>query len=119
MTGINYDDRHTCVPIRSWNFEETNSSSKPAFSASTRNLVCLKELSHRGSNFNDVGLERKMSCVKELNLRVRQVPSKRFRPGGNEEGVVLAPDREQRRLRLPKVFLEFRVELYVRRIVQK
>src|SRR2546429_190430 len=35
---------------------ETRSSRKPAFSAAARNAVCLKELFHRGGNFNDVRL---------------------------------------------------------------
>src|SRR5580692_5703575 len=60
-----------------------------------------------------------MSGVKELNLCSGDVFAKSFRSLGNEEGIVLAPDGKQRRFRSAKIFLEFRIELYVRRIVQK
>src|SRR6266403_978182 len=60
-----------------------------------------------------------MPGVKELNLRPGYVLPKSFRSRGNEEGIVLAPDREQRWFGLTKIFLEFWVESYVRRIIQK
>src|SRR5215468_4911967 len=60
-----------------------------------------------------------MPGIEKLNLRIRYVPSKSFRSRRNKERVVLAPDRKQRWFGLAKVFLEFRVELHVRRIVQK
>ena len=67
----------------------------------------------------DVGLDRKMSGVEELHLRVGQVLSKGLCSRRNEERIVLAPDRKQRRFRLTEIFLEFRIKLYVRRIIQK
>ena len=79
----------------------------------------VEELFHRCRNLDDVGLDRKMTGIKELNLRARYVLSKGFCSRGNEERIVLAPDREQRRFRLTKIFLEFRIKLYVRRIIQK
>src|SRR5262245_41659656 len=60
-----------------------------------------------------------MTCIEESDLGVRQIFSKRLSSRGNEEGIILAPDRQQWRLRLAKIFLEFRVELYVRCVVKK
>src|SRR5580704_208825 len=60
-----------------------------------------------------------MSRVKELNLCCGYVLPKRFGSHWNEERIVLAPDRKQGRFRFAKIFLEFRIELHVRRVVQK
>src|SRR5262250_3022856 len=60
-----------------------------------------------------------MSRIEELNLRAGYVFPKCFCSGGNEERVVLTPDRQQRWFRLTEIFLEFRIALYVRGIVEK
>src|SRR5580704_13496665 len=81
--------------------------------------VRCKKLSHRRSNLHHVRLQSKMPCVEHLHLCAGNVLAKRFRPSGNEERIVLAPNREQRRFRLAKIFLKCRVELDVGRVVQK
>src|SRR5580700_12315245 len=78
-----------------------------------------EEVFHRGGDFYHVCLNRKVSGIEELHLRVRQVLLKGLGSGGNEERIVFAPDREQRRCGPAKIFLEFRIKLYVRRIIQK
>src|SRR5215472_8477793 len=104
---------------RRWSSDERNSSCSCIFSALAPDAVRFEEVLHGGSNFYSVCLCRKMAGVKELNLRTRQVFPKSFGSCGNEERIILAPDREQRRLRLAEILLEFRIELYVRGIIQK
>src|ERR1700683_1776848 len=60
-----------------------------------------------------------MAGIEELNFRARYVLPERFRSGGNEKRIVLAPDGEQRGLRFAEIFLEFRIQLHVRCIIQK
>src|SRR5215467_5419016 len=81
--------------------------------------VCLEKVLHGGGNFNDMCFEREMSGIEELNLRVRYVFPKCFCSRRNEERIVLAPDRQQRRFRLAEIFLKFRIQLHVRRVIQK
>jgi hypothetical protein len=64
------------------------------------NSVRLKEPSHRCSKLHDVRLQSKMPCVKHLHLGIGNVFSERFRPCGNEERIVFAPNCQQRRLHL-------------------
>src|SRR5580693_7426642 len=82
-------------------------------------LFCDEEVFHCRSNFDDMRLGGKMSCVKELNPGVRQVLAKRLCSRGDEEGIVLAPDRKQGRPRFAEIFLELRIELHVRCIIEK
>src|SRR5258708_634384 len=106
-------------PKRLWNSAETNSSCNRTFSAVAAGSVRFKEVPHGGSNFDDVCFQREMPGIEKLNLRARYVFPIRFGPCRNEKRIVLAPDRKQRGLRLAEIFLEFRIELYVRRIVQE
>src|ERR1700742_3482031 len=46
----------------------------------------------------DMLFEGEVSRVKKVDFRVRNVSFESFRAGGNEEGVVLAPHRQHRRL---------------------
>src|SRR5262249_47955732 len=62
---------------------------------------------------------REMSGVQELNLRAWYVLAESFSSRWNKKGIVFAPNRKQRWFRLAEIFLEFRIELYVRRIVQE
>src|SRR5580658_2621433 len=82
-------------------------------------LQGLEELFHRCCNFDDVSLDCKMPGIEKLHLRVRQVFFKSLCSGRNEEGIVLSPDRKQRRFRFTEIILEFRIKLYVRGIIQK
>src|SRR5262249_2842107 len=76
-----------------------------------------KELPDGEGDFLEVRFQRKMSRVQQLNNRLGVISPKSLRPCGEEIGIVLAPDRQQRRLRRPKVFLEARVKLHVVRVV--
>src|SRR5215469_10538194 len=60
-----------------------------------------------------------MPSIEELNLGTRYIFPKRIRSWGNEERIVLAPDRKQRRFRFTEIFLKFRIQPHVRRIIQK
>ena len=83
------------------------------FSAPEPDAIRFEELLHSGSNFYDVCLCRKMSGIKELNLRVRYVFPKSLGSCGNEKRIILAPDRKQRRLRFSEIFLKFRIKLHI------
>jgi len=50
-----------------------------------------------GGNFRDMGFQREMAGVEELHLGVRIVAPERLGSRRQEERVVPAPDREQRR----------------------
>ena len=71
------------------------------------------------SNFDDVSLKGKMPGVKELDASVRYVLSISLCASGNEERIILAPDREKRRLGFPKVILKRWIEFHVRGVIEK
>jgi hypothetical protein len=66
-----------------------------------------------------VGLQGEVAGVEEADLGVGQVALEGFGPGGQEERVVLVPDREQRRPAGAEVLLERRVERHVARVVEE
>lgn len=84
-----------------------------------RLLRAGKKIFHGSGNFRDVCFESEMSGIEELDSRVGQIFAKCLCSGGNEKWIVLAPDRQQRGLRFPEIFLELWIELYVRRVVEK
>src|SRR5215510_14536660 len=86
---------------------------------STLNARRCEEVFHRRGNFHDVCLDCEMTCIEELDLCVRQVFSKRLGSRRNKERIILAPDRKQWRLRLTKIFLKFRIERYIRCVIEK
>ncbi len=99
-----------------------------AFSSAHRSLpafavrlysVRIKEFLHRRSNLHDVRLQSKMPGIEHLDLRSGNVPAECFRPCGNEERIVFAPNCKQGRLRFTEIFLKCRVERDVRGIIQK
>src|SRR5271170_4193929 len=79
----------------------------------------LKEFFDGGGDFHAVRLDREVACIQELNLRIRQIFSKRLSSGENEEWIILAPDRQQRRFRSPKIVLKLRIKLHIRCVVQE
>src|ERR1700722_6157897 len=86
----NQHDPSAHAPERWWSSLERRSSLGPAFSASAPDAICFEEVFHCGCDFYDMCLYRKMSGIKELNLRVRQVFPERLRSRGNEKGIALA-----------------------------
>src|SRR5215510_10027520 len=86
---------------------------------STLNARRGEEVFHRRGNFHDVCLDCEMTGIEELDLCVRQVFSKSFGSRRNEKRIILAPDRKQWRLRLAKIFLKFRIERYIRCVIEK
>src|ERR1700739_846730 len=98
---------------------QRNSSRTHTFSDLSSDAILLEEVLHRGCNFDNVCFECEEARVKKLNLRVRYLFAKRFGSGGNKERIVLAPDCKQRWFRLAEIFLKFRIESYVRGIVQQ
>src|SRR5580704_13022869 len=79
----------------------------------------LKKLFHCSDDFHDVRLDCKMTRIQKLDVRVREILSKCLSSCGSEKGVVFAPDRQQRRLRVSKVLLKLRIELHVGCVVEK
>src|SRR5580692_9351031 len=99
--------------------EQKYSSLSRSFCFQPADAIRGEEVFHRGRDFYHVCLNRKVPGIEELHLRAWQVLSKRFCSRRDEEGIVLAPDRKQTRLRFAKIFLEFRIKLHVRRIIQE
>src|ERR1700733_10776127 len=62
-------------------------------------------------------LKREMAGVDEVDFRFRQIAFERLGTGRQEYRIVLAPDRQQRRLMGAEVFLESWIEFDVRAIV--
>src|SRR5262245_15705176 len=107
------------APGRLWSYLKGHSSCNYAFSDPALDVICVQELLHGGSNFYGMCLYRKMSSVKQLNLCVRQIFPKRLCSSGEEKGIVLPPDRKQRWSPFTKIFLKFRIEVHIRRVIQK
>src|SRR5580698_10386858 len=99
-------------------FERRNSSRRSALELAADAVRCEK-LPHCSGYLRAVRLDGEVACVEEADLRIRDVFSKRLGPRGNEERIVLAPDSQQRRLRLAEILLELRIKLHVRCIVQE
>src|SRR5262249_55269036 len=78
-----------------------------------------QEFLDRFRDFICVRLERKVSRVVEVNLSIWIVAFESFCTGGQEERIVLAPDREKRWLAGVKVFLKFRIQGDIARVVQE
>jgi hypothetical protein len=78
-----------------------------------------KEVPHGSGYLFEVGFEGEVACVQKLHGGVGVIARRGFRAWRDEERVVLAPDREQRRLRFAEVLLEGRVEFYVVSVVEK
>jgi hypothetical protein len=57
-------------------------------------------------NFVRMRLEREVPRVEEMNVRTRNVASKRLGPLRQEKWIVLSPCRKERRLVFAEVFLE-------------
>jgi hypothetical protein len=59
-------------------------------------------------------LERKMTCIEQMRLNIRQIAE----VGGGafrwEDEIVLAPHNQSRRLKLPEEGLEFGVQWHIR-----
>ena len=71
------------------------------------------------ADLGDVGLEREVAGVEEPDLRVRDVALEGLGAGRQEERVVPAPEREQRRPAAAEIFLEFRLERDIAGIVEE
>jgi hypothetical protein len=56
----------------------------------------LQELQNRTGNVFSVTLNRKVTGINEFNLRLRQIPLERLGFRGDEDGIILAPNRQQR-----------------------
>src|SRR5690242_658008 len=78
-----------------------------------------EEVLHRGGNVEHVRLRRKVSSVEELNRRVRKVLPERLCARRNEEGIVLAPDGQEGRLRSTKVLVKCRIQLHIGGVVEE
>src|ERR1700744_3104763 len=79
----------------------------------------LKKIPHRRGNLLDVRFKRKVTRIEKMHFGPRDITLVSLRARRDEERIVLAPDRERRRLRVAEEFLEGRIELHVRRIVEE
>src|SRR5215469_4793068 len=66
-----------------------------------------------------VGLQGEVTGVDETNVGVGDVTREGFSPSGQEERVIPAPHREQRRSAGAEVLLELGVERHVARVVEE
>ena len=57
-----------------------------------------------------MGLQRKVTGVEQAHYRVGNVALERFRSRGQKERIVLAPDRQERRLVRLEILLKCRVQ---------
>ena len=73
-----------------------------------------QELADRRADLVGVGFEREVAGIEEADLRLGQVALERLGARRDEERIVLAPDRQQRRLMLAEIGLEGGVERDVR-----
>lgn len=69
-------------------------------------------------NFFAMAFQGEMSAFYETDLSVGQVAFERLRAGGNERGVVFAPDCQQRRTAVAQILLKLRVKGDVALIVE-
>src|SRR2546428_12682192 len=76
-----------------------------------------KEVADGRRDLRGVGLQREMAGVEEADDGVRDVALERLRARRQEERVVLAPHREERRLVSSEIPLEGRVERDVALVV--
>ncbi|RYE28191.1 MAG: DMT family transporter [Hyphomicrobiales bacterium] len=78
-----------------------------------------EERAHRGADLGGVGLQREVAAVDEANVSLRHVALEGFGARGNEERIVLAPDRLHRRLMLAQVGLDGVVERDVGLVIEQ
>src|SRR5215831_1073658 len=78
-----------------------------------------EEIADGGRDVIAMRFQREMAGVEELHLDLRIVPLERLGAGRKEEGVVLAPDRQDRWALGAEVLLELRVQRDVTRVVQE
>src|SRR5262249_10189634 len=76
-----------------------------------------KEVANGRGDLRGVGFQREMPGVEEADNGVRDVALERLGARRQEERVVLAPHREERRLVSPEILLEGRVERDVALVV--
>jgi hypothetical protein len=76
-----------------------------------------KELVDRCGNLIRMRLEREVAGVEQGHSCVRIIGAVGLSTWWQKEGIVLAPDGEQRRFALAEVALELRIEYDVRRVV--
>ena len=79
----------------------------------------FKKVADGRRNLNSVRLEGEVAGVEEAHHRIWEVACKRLGPLWQEERVVLAPHRQERRLVSAEIFLERWVERYIALVVPK
>src|SRR5215510_5832483 len=78
-----------------------------------------QKVSDRRRDFGCMGLECEMAGVEEPYLSVAVVALERLRARRQEERVVLAPHRKQRRPMRAEVFVELRVERHIAGVIEE
>src|SRR5215469_18817686 len=78
-----------------------------------------EEVANGGCELRAVRLQREVTRVEEADIGTGDVAFVRFGSRRQEERVVLAPDRQQRRLMLPEVRLERGVESDITGVVEE
>lgn len=71
--------------------------------------ISFKELLHQLCYLRVMTFESEVTAWDKMNLGVWQVTLEGFGSGRDERRVILAPDGQQRRLVVAKIFLELRV----------
>src|SRR5262249_19985603 len=104
-------------PRHLWRIRRERSYPSPRAGCSCELLG--QKVSDRRRDFGCMGLECEMAGVEEPYLSVAVVALERLRARRQEERVVLAPHRKQRRPVGAEVFLELRVERHIAGVVEE
>ncbi len=81
--------------------------------------VPVEEVPHQVRDLVAVLFKREVSCVEKVKLQVLQVSLVGFSAGCREDGIVLSPDNERRRLVLTEIGLPLRVQRWVAAVAMK
>src|SRR5271169_2167071 len=81
--------------------------------------VAAQEFANGAGNLADMSFKREMAAFVEMHFGIGVVAFECFGAWRQEERIVFAPNRQQWRTHCAEVFLEFRVERDVARIVQE
>src|SRR5215472_4021798 len=102
------------VFVRGRSFRSALESSSPV----ARNIP-LKELENFPADFGPMSFQRKMAGIEEMDFRLGIVPRERLRARRQEERIIPAPNRQQRRTLLAEILLELRIQRHVACVIQE
>src|SRR5438552_10111143 len=79
----------------------------------------LQECLDLAGNFVRMSLQREMTGVEEMNLRIRIIACERLRSGRQKERIILSPDRQQGWPAFAEESLKLRIKRDIAGVIQK